>query len=620
MHVVLLTLGNIRKSVRRKLSRNAYILLAEIPSPKFENTRFSTATEERDMPGILRRQLFHECMSIVLEPLRQSNNSPKLYAAVDPEGYNRKCAAILAGWIADMEEVWSILGLSSSACPKCLASHQTFDDPCEQDTRTSEWILDALASVRNRVTDAADTWQFVTRAKEVGLFGIEKLCWEGLGIDICRVICFDILHTIHKGFFDHVFNWIQMTVGENDLDNTLMTQPHFTGKRNFSRGISHLSQLSGREHHDLQRHILPAIAGHPNSVPRVLKAVRAFLDFAYKVQFPQHSDTSLKLLEKDLQVFYQNYKVFISNGARGLDHMKIPKLHYFQHASLNIKYLGALDGLSTETLETLHRLVKAAYPLTNRKQFKHQIIHILQRTESVRLFSSYLHYTVPAVDPATLDKPANNDSDSDDDSGTVTQQSSHLATTLASSEVDSTPTHISNCSLGRVTYKLSLQPHDTLSIDDIIDSMPDVDVISPFIWFFQNGEYGDSHRTQCQVYQWHELPEHLEEFHTWFSFKLQAPTPNKFYQPEMKTIHCNPGFSKHPVFDLVVIETVPDQTGLKGMCLGMWNLHFFTLCIYLCDIRLSDCPYMFHIFSDLPHQETPPKIQQINSPSPHSTG
>ena len=62
----------------------------------------------------------------------------------------------------------------------------------------------------------------------------------------------------------------------------------------------------------------------------------------------------------------------------------------------------------------------------------------------------------------------------------------------------------------------------------------------------------------------------------WFSFKLQAPTPNKFYQPEMRTIHCNPGFSKHPVFDPVVIEAVPDQSGLKGTCLGFWDLNFFT--------------------------------------------
>jgi len=456
MHVVLLTLGNIHKSVRQKIGWNAYILLAEIPSPKFKNTRFSTATEEWDMPGVLRRQLFHSCMSIVLEPLHRYNESPRLYTAVDPEGFKRKCAAVLASWIADMDELWTILGLSPGTCPKCLASHETLDSPSLQHTCTSQWILDTLAHVCNQVTEAADTWQFVTWAKEYGLFGIEKLCWEGLGVDICQVVCFDTLHTIHKGFFDHIFSWIRKTVGEQDLDNGLMAQPHLIGKHNFSHGISHLSQLSGHEHHDLQCHILPTIAGHPNSVPQVQRALCAFLNFSYKVQFPLHSDTSLELLKKDLQVFYQNYKVFISNGARGLDHMKIPKLHYLRHASSDIKYLGTLDGLSTETLETLHQLVKAAYPRTNQRQFKLQIICILQCTESVCLFSSYLHYTVPAVDPGTLDKAVemtiDSDSSSDDGNNAITQQSRNLAAIQTSQEVQhlGPTTYVGSHSLGDV--------------------------------------------------------------------------------------------------------------------------------------------------------------------------
>ncbi|KAF8327555.1 uncharacterized protein EI90DRAFT_2850290, partial [Cantharellus anzutake] len=139
MHVVLMTLGNIRKSVRRKIKQNAYILLAEIPSPKFECTHFSTVTEERDMPGILRRQLFHSCMSIILEPLRQYGQPALLYRALDPDGYTQKCAAILAGWIADMDELWTILGLSPGACAKCLTTHANLDSPCEQNARTSQW-------------------------------------------------------------------------------------------------------------------------------------------------------------------------------------------------------------------------------------------------------------------------------------------------------------------------------------------------------------------------------------------------------------------------------------------------------------------------------------------------
>ena len=354
MHVVLMTLGNICKSVRRKINRNAYILVAEIPSPKFESTHFSAVTEGHDMPGILWRQLFHCCMSIVLEPLHQYGQPPTLYCAVDPEGYVRKCAAILAGWIADMDELWTILGLGPGSCPKCLTTHANLDSLGDRDVHTSQWILDTLLCVHHQVTDAADTWQFVTKAKTFGLFGIEKLCWEGIDVDMCRVVCFDILHIVHKGFYDHLFSWVKDTIGEDNLDNGLMAQPHVIGRHNFGHGISHLSQLSGHEHCDLQCHILPSIIGHPNTVPQVQKAVHAFLDFSYKVQFPAHSDASLNLLAKDLAIFYQNYQVFISNGSRDPPHMKIPKLHYLWHAMLDIKHLGALDGLSTETMETLH--------------------------------------------------------------------------------------------------------------------------------------------------------------------------------------------------------------------------------------------------------------------------
>ena len=409
MHMVLMTLGNIRKAVCRGVKRNAYILLAEIPSPKFKNTEFPTKTEEQNMPGILRRQLFHHCMSIVLQPLRRHGEPARLYRAIDADGNTRKCTAILAGWIADMEEIWAILGIGHGTCPKCLATHENLDSPCEQPARTSRWILDTLLSICHHVTSAADTWQFATRAKELGLFGIEKLCWEGIDGDMCRIICFDILHTVHKAFFDHLFTWVRTTIETNDLDNGLKAQPHSIRKRNFGRGISHLSQLSGCEHRNLQRHILPAILGHPNSVPQVQRAVHAFLDFSYKVQFPVHSDASLDLISKDIATFYRNYKVFIVNGSRDLPHMKIPKLHYLRHTMSDIKYLGALDGLSTETMETLHRLVKDAYPLTNQRNFMAQIICLLEHTEAVRLFSRYLQDTSHA--------PAQHHGDGDCDDG-----------------------------------------------------------------------------------------------------------------------------------------------------------------------------------------------------------
>ena len=72
------------------------------------------------MPGVLQRQLFHHCMSIVLEPLHRNGQSPTLYCAIDPDGYVRRCAAVLAGWIGDMEELWTILGLGCYRCPEFM--------------------------------------------------------------------------------------------------------------------------------------------------------------------------------------------------------------------------------------------------------------------------------------------------------------------------------------------------------------------------------------------------------------------------------------------------------------------------------------------------------------------
>ena len=114
------------------------------------------------------------------------------------------------------------------------------------------------------------------------------------------------------------------------------------------------------------------------------------------------------------------------------------------------------------------------------------------------------------------------------------------------------------------SYKLSLRSHSTPAIEQLVSFMPNADIISPFIWFFISGKRGDSHRTQRQVHRRRELPVHLGRLPTWFSFKLQAPGPNRYYQSEIQTVHCDPRPSDKPtVFDPVVIEMDLDQSGLK---------------------------------------------------------
>ena len=423
MHPVYISLGNIHKDIRNKPSHKGWMLLAKLPTSKFGALKArldATETEKKAMPGVLQKRLFHRCMSVVLKPLRDSDVS----TATDANGNERQVLAVLMAWLADLEELWMILGLAKSCCPKCIAQTDDFDSPEMRPPRTSDSILQALHDIRTEYPDA-DTWQFVRLAGRRGLTGVEHLCWEGLRVDMCRVMCVDALHGLHKLFKDHIMKWITNTIGENELDLRFMAQPRRVGFRNFSSGISHLSQCSGRENRDLERHTLPVIAGAENVDPRVFRCIRAILDFIYKAQFPLQSEKTLESMREDLVAFWANVGVFIANGARVgeggdiIDHFHIPKLHLLHHYAANIRDLGAIGNYSTEIGETLHiSFCKEAYKATNRKDYDAQIISYLVRIESLEQYRAYLAWRNNNYpDGASTDSSDSDEDDNDNPDG-----------------------------------------------------------------------------------------------------------------------------------------------------------------------------------------------------------
>ena len=389
MHAVYMSLGNIRKEIRNKVSRRAWVLLAKLPAPKFSsvNGRTYASKEEKErMPGILKAQLFHACMGKVLRPLCD----PQLYHIVDPLGDIRQCMPFLMAWIADLEEQYLISCLAKNNCPTCYADFECLGKDRPKEPRTGKEIVDTMKELR-AAYPGDDTWQFVTHCKQYGLAGVEKPCWEGLPVDICCVICVDLLHGLHKMFTDHIVKWLSATVGEEELDLRFMAQPHQIGLRNFGGGISKISQWSGRENRDLERNILTAIVGNESATPRIIKALRAMLDFIFKAQFPMHSDTTLESMKVNLQAFWDNVDAFHNNGARIIEHFNIPKFHILHHYIQNIRNLGTADNYSTEIGETLHiSMCKLAYRSTNRKNYSQQIIRYLVRMEAVHLYKAYL--------------------------------------------------------------------------------------------------------------------------------------------------------------------------------------------------------------------------------------
>lgn len=236
VHAVYMTLGNIRKQVRAKISRRAWLLIAYIPSSSFPITTIEAPnqTQREGLPGILNRRLFHACMVIVTLPLRITQP----HRARDPDGLLRLVIYIIMAYIADLEEQWMVAALGKNQCPHCHAGTKDLGSKTTRPTRTSNEILADIEKVFKARGYNTDPWSFFLEGKKYGLCGVAHPFWKGLpfGFDICQALGPEILHSCHKFFFDHPFKWNINTIGEKELDLRMIAQPNQVGVRRFPRG------------------------------------------------------------------------------------------------------------------------------------------------------------------------------------------------------------------------------------------------------------------------------------------------------------------------------------------------------------------------------------------------
>ena len=87
-------------------------------------------------------------------------------------------------------------------------------------------------------------------------------------------------------FWDHDLKWCVCAVGGTKIVFRFsILQPH-VGFRHFAEGISNLKQVTGRDHRDVQRYTVGAIAG---AVPQdFLIAIQSVMDFRYCCQATEH--------------------------------------------------------------------------------------------------------------------------------------------------------------------------------------------------------------------------------------------------------------------------------------------------------------------------------------------
>lgn len=368
------------------------MLVGYIPISKWENTlaktEFQSKAHQEALPGILNRRLFHFCLEILCEPLRE----PSAHEIVDPEGNIRLIFYVLIAYLADLEEQYKIAALDKSNCIHCMATTHEFGSPDPGEPRTSDSILESIAKVQESRGANADPYKFALGGDKYRLGDVEYPFWASMPlVDICDALSLDLLHGFYKFFFDHPFGWNVNSIGEEELDEQMKSQIAFVGARVFPKGVMHISQMSGKEHRALQTVHLSVVANAPIPYTReITLATRALLDYIYLAQLPSHMDKTLAVFQRAYADFHQYKDIWIKNGARQgekgnvIPHFEIPKLHTPHHLVEQVFAKGTTDNYSTEVVEHLHiDTLKEPFKATNRKDWKRQTVRYLCRRDKL---------------------------------------------------------------------------------------------------------------------------------------------------------------------------------------------------------------------------------------------
>ena len=386
-HPLLITLANIDSTLRSLISSHAFSLLALFPVPKFLGVK-------KGLNGILENRLLHSCLDFVTNRLKLVSRDGAWLS--DCAGNIRFCFTPLVSYIVDTPEATALTGVAGKTSHLTMATYKEFGDPFRHESRTATSILTSLRTLASEF-DPSNVAVYTKNAKELfRLNGVDLPFWrdwwlpDGTLPNPHQIFPIEILHHLHKAFWDHDVKWTLEAVGDHELDlRYSLVQPR-NGYRHFSSGISLLKQVTGREHRDIQRYLLALL---PDNIDEdFVLCMRALLDLRYLSQLHLATEQDLHAISSALQLFHTNKQVILDLGLRvgksgPLKHFEIPKLELLQSIVPCIQWSGSLPQWSADTTERLHIVyIKTPRENTNGRDYPPQICRNLDRQEKCRHF------------------------------------------------------------------------------------------------------------------------------------------------------------------------------------------------------------------------------------------
>ncbi|KAG2146612.1 uncharacterized protein EDB93DRAFT_1086146 [Suillus bovinus] len=168
--------------------------------------------KNKQMKGMLQDRLVHQCLDIILEPLKSAARLGIMMS--DPIGCSHYCFTPLASYIADTLEAMMLACIGGKTSPVTMAIYKQFRDAFRHEPRTKSTTLAQLDIVCSRA-DPHNLKVFFHEAQKFCLNGIEKPFWSDWPLaEPSHFFTPESLHHIHKQFYDHDVQWIIIAVGE----------------------------------------------------------------------------------------------------------------------------------------------------------------------------------------------------------------------------------------------------------------------------------------------------------------------------------------------------------------------------------------------------------------------
>ncbi|KAI6014870.1 hypothetical protein PISMIDRAFT_16017, partial [Pisolithus microcarpus 441] len=350
-------------AVRNKVSSHAFLLNALMPVVEFIHP-------VHRMCSVLEAHLFHECLDIVLQPLKVAAQIGRMMS--DPTGNLHHCFMLLAAYIVDTPEACMLACIRGKTSPVTMASHKDFSDAFRHECRTGARTLSQLSHTQ---CDPNDLERYFAQCKEFRLSGVVELFWQNWPLtDPANFLMLEPLHHWYRKFWDHDVQWCKNALSAPELDFCYSVLHPIVGMCHF-KDVAVIGGAASRE---------------------VVIAVCALMDFQYLAQAPRITSIIQDRIKATLAEFHNHKDKITDEGLRrgaesgsALDHWFIPKLELMQSVTPSISELGAPVQWSADTTEHAHiEVIKEPASMMNHQNYDTQICRYLDRVERCWLFET----------------------------------------------------------------------------------------------------------------------------------------------------------------------------------------------------------------------------------------